>query len=70
MCNNLNLCHKGCYLYKFHNLSCGMCVQNSVSPVTCNIKCDIITNKLYLMRSEILTAVLMQIQVSLDVIQC
>jgi len=47
-----------------------MCVQNSVSPVTCNIKCDIITNKLYLMRSEILTAVLMQIQVSLDVIQC
>jgi hypothetical protein len=69
MCNNLNLCHKDLFI-KFHNLRCGMCIQNSVKPVTCNIKCGIITNKLYLMRYEILTAVLMQIQVSLDVKQC
>jgi hypothetical protein len=47
-----------------------MCIQNSVTPVTCNIKYDTITNKFCSMRSEILTAVLMKIQVSLDVIQC
>jgi len=47
-----------------------MCIQNSLTPVTCDIKYDTITNELYSMRSEILTAVVMKIQVSLDVIQC
>ena len=55
---------------KFHNLSWGVCIQSSVTPETCNLKYDIITNKLFPMRFEILTAVLMKIHVSWDVIPC